>query len=70
MCLSDTVAAVAAEAQAIKRVFRPFQQRNFVRVHRLLLVGPDGEATFEEDIFENNTAPENLERATSDAHDD
>ena len=59
------VPASAQEQQAIKRAFRPGQPRPWVRVHRILLQGPDGERTLDEQHAERNSDPANITAATS-----
>ena len=60
----DAVAATAKEQQAIGRVFRP-GQRSPVRVYRIILKGPKGEATLDREMIARNRDEKTIQAATS-----
>lgn len=47
------------------QVYRPGQVSKKVTVHRILLHGPKGEKTIEDEMVKRNMAQENIDAATS-----
>lgn len=56
--LTDAVADVSTELQAIGRVFRPGQTKPVVTVHRIEVRGPNGEECLDGHLIQRNTDEE------------
>jgi len=61
----DPIAACAQEQQAIGRVHRPGQKQD-VFVHRIIVRGPEGQHTMDDNVLSRNTNEDVIKAVTSD----
>ena len=62
---SDAVADVSTELQAIGRVYRAGQKKNQVNVYKIVVQGPNGEETLDNQILRRNTNPDTVAMAVN-----